>query len=198
MIRHFKSPFREKTGITKIQFLVYIVKAFVAVTLVLPCLWFFPQYSEFFYWALISILLSITHDNTSEAAISRMKGNTVGPLVGFGCYFVQLSLHQYLSVPKAKILAVGLGVMLTITICTYLRLITICRTALVGFFIVMIYEYNNQGPMGAFLRLTGVITGCILGLFINKIFLWLQRGTKRVVQTTIEQVNDMIKKDDAK
>ena len=87
----------------------------------------FPGESNQFYWVLISVVLSITHDNNSKVAIDRMRGNIVGSVVGLVVYF----LHN----PPNLLDHLHIGVVLVITVCFALDLIVVCRTALVGFVI---------------------------------------------------------------
>jgi uncharacterized membrane protein YgaE (UPF0421/DUF939 family) len=58
----------------------------------------------------------------------------------------------------------------TILLCFTLDLIGVCRTALVGFIIVMIYEETHSSWTGAIYRMVGVVLGCLIGLGINYIF----------------------------
>ena len=88
---------------------------------------------------LISILLSITHDNNSKVAYDRMKGNVLGSPVGLFAFF----LHN-----PPNLLTICIGVALTIAIClaeTDRRL----TTALVAFIIVVLYEEAHSSWEGA-------------------------------------------------
>jgi len=49
-------------------------------------------------------------------------------------------------------------------------LIAVCRTALVAFIIVMIFEEAHSSWTGAIYRMASVIVGCLIGLIINHTF----------------------------
>ena len=51
-----------------------------------------------------------------------------------------------------------------------LDLIGVCRIALVGFIIVMMYEADHSSWTGAIYRVISVVGGCMLGLLINYTF----------------------------
>lgn len=143
------------------EFCEYVVKCLVGVTIGYLLLKAFPAQSGQLSWLLISVLLSITHDNNSKAAQDRMRGNIVGSLVGLLAYF----LHN-----PPNLMTVCAGVVVTIIICFKLDLIGVCRTALVAFIIVMIFEEAHGSWLGAIYRLVSVLLGCLIGLVINHTF----------------------------
>ena len=110
---------------------------------------------------LISILLSITHDNNSKVAYDRMKGNILGSAVGLFAFF----LHN-----PPNLLTICIGVAMTIAICFKLKLIGVSRTALVAFIIVVLYEEAHSSWEGAVYRMASVVVGCLIGLVINYAF----------------------------
>ena len=65
----------ETARVSTLEFCEYNVKCFVGVTIGYVLYKTFPQYSSLYLWMLLSILLSITHDNNSKVAYDRMKGN---------------------------------------------------------------------------------------------------------------------------
>jgi uncharacterized membrane protein YgaE (UPF0421/DUF939 family) len=153
--------FKEITHVNAFIFFGYIVKCLAGVTFGYLLLKAFPDQSGQYSWLLISILLSITHDNNSKVAHDRMRGNIVGSLVGL-CIFL---LHN-----PPNLLTVCFGVVVTIAFCFYLDLIGVCRTALVGFIIVMIFEEAHSSWTGAIYRMVSVVLGCLIGLVINRAF----------------------------
>jgi uncharacterized membrane protein YgaE (UPF0421/DUF939 family) len=140
------------------EFYEYIVKCLAGVSVGYLLLKAFPEQSGQYSWLLISILLSITHDNNSKAAHDRMRGNVVGSLVGLSVFF----LHR-----PPNLLTVCIGVAVTIAICFELDLIGVCRTALVAFIIVVIFEEAHSSWLGAIYRMVSVVLGCLIGLVIN-------------------------------
>jgi uncharacterized membrane protein YgaE (UPF0421/DUF939 family) len=147
-------------GVNTLEFCEYIITCFVGVAIGFLSYKAFPQYRGQLFWVLISILLSITHDNNSKVAFDRMKGNIVGSAVGL----VSFLLHN-----PPNLLTICLGVTATITLCFYLKLIEVSRTALVAFIIVVLYEEEGGWEVAAY-RMTSVIAGCLIGLVINYVF----------------------------
>lgn len=153
--------FYEIAGFSKLEFVEYNAKCLVGVTVGYVLYKSFPEQRGAYLWILISILLSITHDNDSKVAYDRMKGNIVGSSVGLLVFF----LHN-----PPNLLTICIGVMATIAICSLLKLITVARTALVAFIIVVIYEESHSSWTGAAERLGSVVIGCLIGLVINYAF----------------------------
>src|ERR1017187_2038763 len=156
-MKHFKAV----GGASTFEFYEYLVKCVAGVTIGYLLFRSFPEQSGQYFWMLISILLSITHDNNSKVAYDRMRGNIVGSVVGLFVFF----LHN-----PPNLLTICLGVAVTITICFYQNLINVSRTALVGFIIVVIYEEAHSSWEGAIYRLVSVVVGCLIGLVINYTF----------------------------
>lgn len=144
-----------------LAFSEYVVKCLVGVSIGYLLMKTFPRESGQYYWLLISVVLSITHDNNSKVALDRMRGNVIGSLVGFAVFL----LHQ-----PPNLLTICIGVAITVTVCFALDLISVCRTALVGFIIVIMYEGEHGSWTGAVYRMLGVVLGCTLGLIINYTF----------------------------
>ena len=153
--------FKEIAQGYSIEFYEYIAKCLVGVIVGYLLMQAFPRQSGQYYWLLISILLSITHDNNSKVAHDRIKGNIVGSLVGLFMY----PLHT-----PPNLFTICLGVVVTIVLCFSLNLTGVCRTALVGLIIVMISEETHSSWNGAIYRMVGVVLGCLIGLAINFIF----------------------------
>lgn len=166
--------FEKKTGVSPQTYLIYISKCLLAVSCTLLIFLNFPAIRHDLYWVIISVVLSITHDNTTKAASNRIKGNTIGPLVGLLCWFLN-SYLQTLPIPDLMSLSVFLstliGVVLVITLCTLFGFIEVSRTALTGFFIVMVYDQDSHSYMGAVMRFVNTLIGCLIGLFVNKSFI---------------------------
>ena len=152
---------KEVMGSNKLTFYEYVAKCLVGVSVGYLLMRAFPRESGQYYWVLLSVVLSITHDNNDKVAIDRMRGNVVGSVVGLLVFF----LHN-----PPNLLTICIGVIMVITLCFGLDLIGVCRTALVGFIIVMMYEADHSSWMGAIYRLISVVGGCMLGLLINYTF----------------------------
>jgi uncharacterized membrane protein YgaE (UPF0421/DUF939 family) len=162
--------FKEITQGNPLVFYEYVAKCLVGVTVGYLLMRAFPHESGQYYWVLISVVLSITHDNNSKVALDRMRGNMVGSVVGLLVFF----LHN-----PPILITICIGVILIITLCFALDLIGVCRTALVGFIIVILYEGDHSSWAGAIYRMITVLGGCLLGLAINYTF---QKLTAPMVQ----------------
>jgi uncharacterized membrane protein YgaE (UPF0421/DUF939 family) len=167
--------FKEFTGVGRLEFCEYNIKCFVGVTIGYILYVAFPQHSGQYLWMLVSILLSITHDNNSKVAYDRMKGNILGSAVGLFTYF----LHN-----PANILTLCIGVAMTIASCFYLKVINVSRTALVAFIIVVLYEEAHSSWEGAIYRTVSVVVGCLIGLVINYVFRKMAIAFYRSVSTS--------------
>jgi uncharacterized membrane protein YgaE (UPF0421/DUF939 family) len=152
---------KEIMGRNTLVFYEYVVKCLVGVSVGYLLMRAFPRESGQYYWVLLSVVLSITHDNNSKVGIDRMRGNIVGSVVGLLVFF----LHD-----PPNLLTICIGVVMVITLCFGLDLIGVCRTALVGFIIVMMYEADHSSWTGAIYRVISVVGGCMLGLLINYTF----------------------------
>jgi len=152
---------KQTVGCGTFELWEYIVKCLVGIAIANYLSIAFPQHKDLCLWLLISVLLSITPDNNSKAAHDRIRANIIGPFVGF----IMFPLF-----PPPSLLAVFIGVVLTILICFKLNLLQVSRTALVGLIIVMAYEKNHDHWIGAIFRMCSVVIGCLIGLAINYLF----------------------------
>ena len=152
---------KEIMGSNTLAYYEYVAKCLVGVSVGYVLMRAFPRESGQFYWVLLSVVLSITHDNNSKVGVDRMRGNIVGSMVGLLVFF----FHN-----PPNLLTICIGVVMVITICFGLDLIGVCRTALVGFIIVMMYEADHSSWTGAIYRMISVVGGCLLGLLINYTF----------------------------
>ena len=160
-MRFVMKSLKEILGSNTLVFYEYVVKCLVGVSVGYLLMRSFPRESGQYYWVLLSVVLSITHDNNNRVAVDRMRGNIVGSVVGLLVFF----LHN-----PPNLLTICIGVAMVITLCFGLDLIGVCRTALVGFIIVMMYEADHSSWTGAIYRMTSVVGGCMLGLLINYTF----------------------------
>jgi len=166
--------FKEIAGVSALDFFEYHAKCLVGVSIGYLLYKAFPRNAGFYLWLLISILLSITHDNSSKVAYDRMKGNIVGSVIGLMVFF----LHD-----PPNLLTLCIGVAAVVTVCFRLNLIGVSRIALVAFIIVMVYEQSAYSWKGAVYRVVAVMGGCLTGLMINHVFRKLTDAVYRPVQT---------------
>jgi len=138
----------------------YTLKCLVALSV---GYWFFTRFPNHeFYWTLISLLLVMAPDSKDSVKLSfdRMKANTIGSITGLILFVM----------PRPVFFLLSLGVIITITICSILKLMNVGRTALAAMLIVMIHEKNGNNWEVALERMGCVILGCIIALVVSFIF----------------------------
>ncbi|HKC66963.1 MAG TPA: FUSC family protein [Bacteroidia bacterium] len=120
----------------------------------------FPRYP--FYWTLVSILLVMApdHHDSSKLALDRVKANMIGSTIGLLLFMVNGS----------ELLMMGIGVITTISICYLLKILTIGKSALAAFLIVILHERHGNTWQVAVERLGCVALGCAIALIISAIF----------------------------
>ncbi|MFT4204887.1 MAG: FUSC family protein [Chitinophagaceae bacterium] len=196
-----RQKFENRTGLNTYQLLEYIIKCIVGVAGTFLLFLIFPTFHDQLYWVIISVMLSITYDNDSKAAVDRMKGNLMGSIVGLIGYFLEMFVNRtdvfsQFTAPASSLVLIITGVIITIVLCALLGFISVTRTALVAYFIVMIYEDNHHSYYGAIMRLVSTVTGCLLGLIINKTFNWFIRKTVEEVKAVIMSRKDKSKEEE--
>ena len=179
--------FLDAAGISRLEFFEYNIKCCAGMALGYILYKTFPQYSGQYLWMLISILLSITHDNSSKVAYDRMKGNIVGSVVG---------LFTFLLRNPPNLLTICIGIVATIAACFYLKFISVSRTALVAFTIVVFYEESHRSWEGAVYRGMSVVIGCLIGLIINYVFRRIVIALYGPISSSSERSNRNDRQDD--
>jgi len=136
----------------------YVLKCLLGVTICYFLYSWFPQYP--FFWALVSVVLAISPDNTNRQAYDRMKANLLGCAIGLGLYFLHLP----------SLLTLCLGVLLTILIGTALKILTALRSALAALVIVTIREQAQGHWFLPIERVICVVIGCLVALLLSLLF----------------------------
>jgi uncharacterized membrane protein YgaE (UPF0421/DUF939 family) len=132
----------------------YIVKCLTGVAI---CYFLFIEITQYpFYWAIISVVLAISADNSNQVAYDRMKANLLGCGVGIGLYPLHL--------PELVALCIGVG--LTIVIGIGLKLTSPLRPALSALVIVTINE-QRAGRWVPVERVACVVAGCLVALLVS-------------------------------
>jgi uncharacterized membrane protein YccC len=149
-------------------FSVFIKKLVPDVTYLLKCLigvgicyWLYvaiPRYP--FYWAIISVVLAISPDNTNRMAYDRMKANLLGCATGLGLYFLHLPDFPALVIGITLVISIGMAAKMPATI----------RSALSALIIVIINE-RKQGEWDVPIqRVICVVVGCLVALLLTLVF----------------------------
>ncbi len=113
-------------------------------------------------WCLISVVLVLSPDNKEAIplAFSRIKANLTGGVASLLC----------LLLGQPSLLTVGLAIALTIALCHVVRVMTASRSALAAVIIVMLHGPGAHIWDTALERISAVVVGCVLGLFITFVF----------------------------
>lgn len=140
--------------------LTYAAKCVTGVLVVLGLSWA-TNYKDII-WVLISVMLVLSPDGSDAVtlAVTRIKANIVGGIVGF----LLILIHPHL------ILMMCVAVFITVVICNLLNLEAATRTALAATIIVMTHEAGTHVWDTAVERVLSVLAGCLLGLVITFIF----------------------------
>ena len=164
----------QKNGTSRRQVIIYPAKCLLGMALIFPLFICFPNWRQDVTWMLVSLMLSITHDDDNKVGIDRIKGNIIGSMTGCIAWLLMYALtggrQESATDHMVLFIALALGIIVIIVACAGLDMIATARTALVAFVIVMIYEGSRGSWQGAFGRMLSVIAGCLLGLLINRLF----------------------------
>ncbi|QNK61746.1 FUSC family protein [Pedobacter sp. PAMC26386] len=137
---------------------IYLLKCLTGVIICYALYKAFPQYP--FYWALVSVVVSLSPDSSNTLAYDRMKANMIGCAAGICMYPLHL--------PNLVILC--FGVTLTIFIGITLRMTNTLKTALAAVVIITLQEEHEKHWYIALERVTCVVTGCLVALAVTLLF----------------------------
>lgn len=106
-------------------------------------------------WAILSIILVISPEgkNSKKLSIDRLKSNLIGSVVGLIC----LQIHE----PNFYLIL--FGIILTIFVCYFFKVLDMARVALVALIIILIQPFTGMEDLTPFLRFFSVTAGCIIG-----------------------------------
>lgn len=109
-------------------------------------------------WTIISIILVISPEgqNSKKLSIERFKSNLVGSVVGLIC----LEIHT----PNLAVIL--FGIVLTILICYFFKILNMARVALVALVIILVQPSTGLTEMTPLWRFLAVTIGCLIGLLI--------------------------------
>lgn len=149
--------------------LVYAAKC-VTGTLLVFIIASFIHYTDI-GWCLISVMLVLSPDGKESVplAVTRIKANLVGAIVGVLCLCVSHNNMWILSAALA----------ITVAFCYLFKLDAGIRSALAATIIIMLHEEGKHLWDNAIERIIAVLAGCILGLLITFAFHFeLAKGQK--------------------
>jgi len=138
--------------------LVYAAKCLLGLAICYIFYISFPKYP--FYWALISVVVALSPDNSNEQAINRMIANLLGCGVGLCIYLLYLPELVLICLGAALVIAIGVALKITATL----------RSALAALVIVLLQEENVKHWYIPLERVLCVITGCLVALLLTILF----------------------------
>lgn len=146
-------------------FLLYITKCLIGTIVCYGFYKAFPQY--YLSWSIVSLLLVLAPDwdNSIILPIARIKANITGALIGLFCF----------TLPVPQLVSLCIGVVLTIAVCTLLRIPTSTRSALAALVIVLLQEMGKPMWSFALQRIAAVLLGCLVGLALTLSFQYIER-----------------------
>lgn len=141
-------------------FLLYIIKCLIGTIICYGFYKAFPQY--YLSWSIVSLLLVLAPDWDSSITlpIARIKANVTGALIGLFCF----------TLPFNQLVSLCIGVVLTIAVCTILRIPSSTRSALAALVIVLLQEMGKPMWSYALQRIFAVLLGCLVGLTLTLLF----------------------------
>ncbi|MGF7231450.1 FUSC family protein [Arachidicoccus sp.] len=142
------------------NFLVYLAKCIIGLTITYTIYEMFPQHQ--FFWSVISVLLAFSPDDrdAKKVAYDRMKANVLGSVVGIIIFVIH----------DPNLFFMCFGVLMTIIIATILNIQATTRSALAAVIIVLLYEKENASYHMALERMFCVIIGCLIALLLTLLF----------------------------
>lgn len=111
------------------------------------------------------MVLAPDWDNSITLPIARIKANITGALLGLFCF----------TLPLSQLTQLCIGVVLTIAVCTILRIPTSTRSALAALVIVLLQEMGKPMWSYALQRIAAVLLGCLVGLALTLSFQYGER-----------------------
>lgn len=149
-----------RTTVWRVDFGLYLVKCALGASICYGLYLLFPGVQ--FSWSIVSVLLVLAPDfhDSVKLALDRMKANIVGATVGLVTFLVRApDLFSLLA-----------SVLLTILICTFLRLGNATRTALAAVVIVLIQEKERDDWVFGLQRMIAVVAGSLVALLLTLAF----------------------------
>ena len=151
--------------------LVYLLKCVIGVLICYVLYIEIPSYP--FVWAVISVVIAISPDNSNKPAYDRITANLIGCAVGLALFPIAAPVWIELC----------LGVVLTIVIGSALKKVDALRSALAAVIIVLLNERQTSRWYIPLERVVCVVAGCVVALLVTVSFTlidqWLARKRKR-------------------
>ncbi len=137
---------------------VYLLKCLTGASICYILYKKIPQYP--FYWAIVSVVVALTPDNSNRQAYNRMIANILGCTVG-------LILYPLLW-PGWLLLC--LGIITVIMIGYAAKIVDTLRSAMAALVIVLIHEEGQRSWQVPLERVLCVVAGCLIALGVTLLF----------------------------
>lgn len=144
-------------------YITYLIKCLIGVVICYALYYYMPEYPC--YWAIVSVVLVLSPDNSNRLAYDRIKANALGCAIGISLYPLQLSDMSILC----------LGVALTIVAGIVLGITGMLRTALAALVIIILQQEQTKHWYVALERVICVAAGCTVALLITILFNLINR-----------------------
>jgi uncharacterized membrane protein YgaE (UPF0421/DUF939 family) len=142
---------------------LYLLKCLIGV---LICYVFYVEIPAYpFVWAVVSVVIAISPDNSNKQAYDRITANLIGCAVGLALF----------PIPLPVWLELCLGIVLTIVIGSALKKTEALRSALAAVVIVLLNERENRQWYLPLERVVCVVAGCVVALLVTLLFTLIAR-----------------------
>ena len=136
----------------------YLLKCLLGVVICYILYIKIPKYP--FYWAIVSVVVALSPDDSNRLAYLRMQANLLGCSVGLCLYLIHLP----------PLLLLCIGILFTISIGSALKITSALRSAMAALVIVMIHQEVLRQWYLPLERVLCVVAGCLVALLVTLIF----------------------------
>ena len=150
---------------TNYPYLMYLLRCIIGFLIGYSLMLLFPEHD--FFWTLLSIILVISPDENDarKITVERVKSNLIGSISGLIVFFL----------PVDTIYKVVIGIVITVLVCQYFRLINVARSAIVAVIIILV-EPHTEIVLLPIDRFLAVALGCVIGLLVTLVTSFLKNS----------------------
>ena len=134
---------------------IYLIRCITGVLICYVLYIKIPAYP--FIWAVVSVVIALSPDNSNKQAYDRITANLMGCAVGLALFPLALPVWVGLSI----------GIALTIAISYALKKDAALRSALAALVIVLLNEQKTRQWYLPLERVVCVVAGCLVALLVT-------------------------------
>lgn len=134
---------------------IYLLKCLTGVLICYVLYIKIPAYP--FVWAVVSVVIALSPDNSNKLAYDRMTANLMGCAVGLALFPIDLPVWVGLCI----------GLALTISLSHALKKDEALRSALAALVIVLLNEEKTRQWYVPMERVVCVVAGCVVALLVT-------------------------------